>query len=224
MLCSEHISINRSAVEGAVSVLRCKRWNCEICQPYNRRRVIAAASRGKPGLFLTLTSRVRDDITPDEAARALKEAWVTLRRRIHVRYGIKNLPFLVVFERTKRGWPHLHMMIRAKWLDQRWLSEQMSDLIDSPQVFIEKIDAGRGCAKYVAKYLGKDPHAFAGCKRWWRSHNYEQVPPDDRPAITFGERWQTERRSIGAQRDLLTSIGFEIHDERPGFFTFRLPS
>lgn len=190
LLCSEITVVNRDKYRGAASLLRCKCWDCEICQPFNRWHVVAAGRRGHPNVFMTLTCNPGRHETPDAAARDMVRALVQLRRCIFRRYKIKNIPILCVFEKTKAGWPHMHILARAGWIDQKWLSEVMGRLIGAPIVDIRKIqDAGRAAA-YVSKYVGKDPTVFRGCKRWWRSHSYEVDKQDRHAKVQFGLGWQ----------------------------------
>lgn len=221
MLCSEQTSVNRNNHEGVCSVLRCKKWDCDLCRPYNRHRVIKKALQGNPTSFLTLTCNPGHYETPDEAARDLKRAWIVLRRRAEVAFGIKKIPFIVIFERTKHGWPHMHMLIRARWISQKWLSDNMRDLIDAPIVDIRRIQDNGRAAKYVAKYLGKEPHAFKGCKRWWRSHNYKVEEDDVMPKIDFGSRWEVVDCNYDTYLQRLAMFGAEITEERPGYCHFR---
>lgn len=217
MLCDEATNVKRDGRELAVSVLHCKRWKCEICQPLCRWEVIQKGKRGKPTTFMTLTSNPHLYETPDAAARDMKRALVALRRRIHKRYGIKNLPFMCVFEKTKRGWPHLHILARAPWMDQKWLSDQMKDLIGAPVVDIRKIDNEGRAAAYVSKYVGKDPVAFQGCKRWWRSHNYECEEKDVRPQIMFGVEWEQTSFNINEWKEYAVKRGYNIVSEARSF-------
>lgn len=223
MLCSEALVVNRNENEGHASVLRCKRWSCEICQPFNRARVIRKGSEGEPTIFMTLTSNPAGYDTPDEAARDMKRAFVLLRRRIEKRYGIKNLPFLVVFERTKAGWPHMHILCRAKWLDQGWLSNQMKELTNAPIVDIRKIqDKGRAAA-YICKYVGKDPHAFNGCKRWWRSHNYQVQEELFETFFRFAQEYYEFPGSIHSYIASRVAKGYQIVEERNGYARWMWP-
>ncbi len=89
-------------------------------------------------------------------------------------YKLAKLPFICVFEATKLGWPHLHILLRSQWIDQRWLSAQMADLIQSPVVDIRRIKSRQQVVSYVAKYCGKAPKQFGSCKRYWKSQDYEQ--------------------------------------------------
>lgn len=213
MLCSEALSVNIGGNETLVSVLRCKRWSCEICQPFNRLKVVQAAKRGYPNIFLTLTCNPARYASRDQAANDMKRSLILLRRRIFKRYGIKNMPFIVIFERTKKGWPHMHILARANWLDQKWLSDQMRELTDAPIVDVRKIqDQGRAAA-YVSKYVGKDPFAFAGCKRWWRSHNYEIEKEVFEPLIKgIRDRYEISD-NIDDYKDRLRTNGWNIIEE-----------
>lgn len=59
--------------------------------------------------------------------------------------------------------------MRAPYLPQRWLSEQMRDITGSPIVDIRYVANKQKAASYVAKYVSKEPQRFIGCKRYWRS-------------------------------------------------------
>jgi hypothetical protein len=170
--------------------LRCKCWHCDLCQPVNAANVVRRAKAGKPTTFITLTANPRRYASPVEPARSMVEAWRTLRRRICARFGCPSLPFFATFEATKRGEPHLHILARAPFIPQRWLSDQMADLTGSPIVDIRHVpDVGRA-ATYVAKYVGKDPHRFEGCKRFWTSLDWLDDDHREPPApAVFGDRW-----------------------------------
>lgn len=223
MLCSEALIVNKNENEGHASILRCKRWSCELCHPFNRGRVIRNGRNGNPNIFMTLTCRPERYETPDEAARDMVRAFVLLRRRIFKRYGIKNLPFIVIFERTKKGWPHMHVLARATWLDQGWLSQQMKELSDAPIVDVRRIqDKGRAAA-YVSKYVGKDPHTFVGCKRWWRSHNYDECDEQPESFFRFADHHFEFRGELGGYAIHLASKGYQIVEERPGYIRWSWP-
>lgn len=157
-----------------VATLKCKAWTCPECRPMRQSRLVAEAVGGNPTIFLTLTSRKRDDITREEAARQLSYAWRLTRLRLLRRTKRARLPFLAVFEETKNGWPHLHIVLRTGWLDRKFISDCMQELISSPVVDLRKIDAKGRVAAYVAKYVGKDCQKFGTSKRYWKSKDYEQ--------------------------------------------------
>src|SRR5690606_31125816 len=77
-----------------------------------------------------------------------------------------------VFERHKSGFPHLHLLIRARFLPVRELRAMWEGITKhSWNVNVMAIRTP-GQLAYAAKYIGKDLAAFAHCKRWWRSHDY----------------------------------------------------
>jgi len=198
MLCGEHTLVKNERDQISLYPLPCKCWFCPECRPARSARLTAEALAGKPNLFVTLTSRVRDDMSPDQAARRLAWAWRVIRREFIAAHGKGSLPFLAVFEATKQGWPHLHIVARCKWLDQRWLSKRMATLTDSHRVDVRRIRSVRTVARYVAKYIGKNPERWAGTKRYWRSLDYLTPDPaeTDPPVIPYfyweqiNERWR----------------------------------
>jgi hypothetical protein len=177
MLCQEQ-SLYKSG-DGWIRVitLYCRAWSCPICRPRRRAQLIHEARDGHPTTFLTLTASPQSGATPQERARNLSHAWRRLRRKIIADFKISKLAFLAVFEATKAGEPHLHILARMPYVPQRWLSDQMAHLTSSPIVDIRRVRSAGQAASYVAKYIGKSPHRFAGCKRYWRSKDW-LTPPD----------------------------------------------
>lgn len=153
--------------------LKCRCWTCDECAPDRKRRLVAEVSGGQPNRFITLTSRRREGLSPDAAARELSHAWRNAAKRLARKLGVGKIEFLAVFEETKLGWPHLHITYRGPWIDQRWLSATMGELIDSPVVHIRAVDNPGRAGGYVAKYIAKSPQRFEGCKRYWKSRGYE---------------------------------------------------
>jgi hypothetical protein len=207
-------------MQGHAVTLRCKRWSCPICAPRCRKEVIRKGKAGAPNAFITLTCNPALYECAEDAARALKDGWVALRKRIKRRYPGKTIPFLAVFERTKRGWPHLHILVRAPWIDQKWLSEAWREITGAFIVDIRKIDNEGRAASYVAKYIGKDPHVFMGCKRWWRSHDYDLGNDEKEPFVTFGSRWEEVRSPLATVKRNLQQQGYYITEERDGFIAY----
>jgi len=165
--------------------------------------VIAKAMAGKPRAMLTLTCDPKNYETPDEAARDMKRALVLLRRHLSKSFGIDKLPFICVFERHKSGWPHMHLLIRGPFIPWKWLSLTWKRLIGAFQVDIRKIRGAAEAAAYVAKYIGKEPFAFEGCKRWWRSHNFDQSTEERERRPKFGFDW---RREVGTIDDFTAEL------------------
>lgn len=184
VLCREWTLVKETGRITTAEPLKCRCWTCDYCQPIRLRQLKGMARAGAPDTFLTLTVNPETGHTPAERARDLAKAWRLIRKRAMRRYAYKAIPFLAVFEKTKRGEPHLHILMRVKWLDQRWVSGVMRDLIGAPIVDIRRVRSAKQAAAYVAKYVGKDPVTFAGCKRYWRSQDWELTPANDNEELT----------------------------------------
>lgn len=169
MLCTEFTLVKKFLNKVEVEPLKCKRWSCEYCNPIRQKRLIRECAHGEPNKLITLTVNPSRYDSPDARARALKDAWTKVRRLAAKELGIKKIPFMAIFERTKRGEPHLHICARGPYLSQDWLSKKMEALIGAPVVDVRAVDQHRNVAQYVAKYIGKDPQPFEGTKRYWRS-------------------------------------------------------
>lgn len=152
--------------------LPCKRWSCPDCCEKRKSRLKSEAFRGSPNTFITLTVNPAVGLDRNDRARRLAIAWRKIRRRAVKGWGNEKIPFIAVFEATEEGEPHLHILARSKWIDQKWLSAELEEHIGAPIVDIRRIKSKRQAANYVAKYIGKDPESFEGCKRYWRSLDY----------------------------------------------------
>jgi len=97
--------------------------------------------------------------------------------------------YLWVFEATKNGWPHLHILWRGRYIPQWWLADQMEMLIGSRVCWVKRIRNPKKQAGYVAKYCGKEPHHFETTKRYSCSKHYNDV--DDREFVRlFPPHWK----------------------------------
>lgn len=171
-ICQSHTLINYGESGIRAHPLFCRRWSCPVCGPKRQWQLRTEATEGKPTTFLTLTVRAGQHKTPGLAAIALVKAWRNIRQQAKRELGIEKIPFLAVFEKTKRGWPHLHILCRAPFIAQRWISTKCQKYLNSPVVYIERIASTSKTARYVAKYCSKDPHIWDGVKRYWRSLDY----------------------------------------------------
>lgn len=223
LLCSEAILVNADEAQGHATLLRCKRWSCPLCNPVNHRRIKRAAREGRPNTFLTLTVNPSRYSTVDQAARDLKAAWLNVRRAMQRSFGIERPPFIAIFESTKTGWPHLHILMRCRFISQRWYSDQMKRLIGAPIVDVRFIqDVGR-VAGYVAKYISKAPEAFAHCKRWWRSSDYAIDKEEPQPFRRFGPHVSEHKTSIAAYLSQTFRGTAQILELRDGYARWRAP-
>lgn len=87
--------------------------------------------------------------------------------------AIKRLHYMAFPEETENGEPHLHILLRTKYIPQRWISQQMADIINSPVVWIEKVKGAKAAVAYVTKYVTKAPAQFGKSRRYWCSKFYQ---------------------------------------------------
>lgn len=207
MFCSEWSLVKHEGYKRTITPLYCNSWKCEICQPRRRARLFRQAANGKPNTFITLTVNPAVGDGPNERAQALANAWRVVVRRAKARYGYDHIPYLCVFEATKYGEPHLHILARVKWIDQAWLSNQMDLLIDAPVVDIRRVTNQKAVGSYIAKYVGKDPHHFGGTKRYWCTQDWgpPAIPEDrvpDLPDPYFSiSKWSWQTLGVVAEKD-----------------------
>lgn len=153
--------------------LRCKSWRCPECAPINRRRLNRRLADTRPTHLITLTCRPASFSCPYEAFRHLSAALPNLVKRLKRQFPALDLQYLLVWERGKSGWPHIHLVARTSFLPQRVLSRHWRELTGAPVVDIRRISDHRGAVHYVAKYLTKGPgcpspmHAFRTSRGFW---------------------------------------------------------
>lgn len=209
MFCQDWCLVKASGEVLTVEPLKCKCWSCELCAPLRARKLVREAFLGQPDTFLTLTVNPARFEDVHERARQLARAWRLLRQRAMRKYKYTKLPFLAVFEKTKNGEPHLHILLRCKWLDQKWLSEQMDGLIGAPIVDVRRVTGTEKIAAYVAKYVSKDPTRFEGAKRYWSSRDYQLPDPRDEEEPPFdNDQLKVVRYSIEKYVAELRATGF----------------
>lgn len=193
--CRAFSLVGSNGHETVIQRLNCGSWNCPSCRRHNTRKLIRRATGGRPDRLLTLTVNPAAFENPDDAAQKLKEAWRRARQEMRRQRPNAPIPMLAVWERTKRGWPHLHVLIRGYRVPRRWLSDYLGRRIASPIVDVRRLTSIRQAVNYVTKYVAKNPTKFEGCKRYWSNTAYCPTP------ITNTERnhtWTLYRASPGA--------------------------
>jgi hypothetical protein len=84
----------------------------------------------------------------------MKAGWVLLLRKI--RKHFKDFQYVLIWERTKRGWPHVHIACRGPYIARSFLKYWWNEFTGAPIVHITKINSERHAARYLAKYFLKD--------------------------------------------------------------------
>lgn len=191
-------SLTATGISGGGAVpVKCRSWTCPTCREDRRRRLLAQAFQGKPNRFVTITCRRGQYETPNLAAKAISEAWRTAVRRWRRLKQTNKCEYLCVFEAHKSGWPHLHILWRGEWLDQKWLSTQMASILNSPGVDVRYLSPGSRRAAYVTKYCGKASHKFGTQKRYWMTPGYVLCKPTDVPRdFPKWWKWERDKRSL----------------------------
>ena len=210
-VCGEASLVNQGSGQVRAVSLRCRSWSCPLCQPDRQRQLVALAASGKPAVFITLSSNPQTGTSPATRAHALSRAWPIVVRRACRKYGYSKIPYLCVFEATKKGEPHLHILARVKWIDQRWLSNQMRELTGAPIVDIRKVRSVKQAASYIAKYIGKAPHRFATCKRYWRTRSWDLSTWKPEPiAGDWSNHWEVRDRPLAYWKAAWKVLGCTI--------------
>src|SRR5690606_24598716 len=134
-----------------------------------------------------------------------------------------GMSFIVVFEKHKSGWPHMHALIRAPFMPVKWLRAAWEEITGSWNVNICSLRSHDQAAAYAAKYIGKDLHAFAHCKRWWRSHDYDHPCPDDAQRERDRRGWNRWYASLPAITSALRALGAQVERDGPERILWRSP-
>jgi hypothetical protein len=124
--------------------------------------------------MLTLTISQNVGESPLDRRIMLHRAWSLLRKRMMRRLKVKVIPYMAFVEKTEKGEPHLHILLRCGYIHYKWYSRQMKDIVKSPIIWIEKIKNAKRAAYYVSKYCTKAPAQFGSMKRYWRARTFVQ--------------------------------------------------
>lgn len=147
----------------------CRSWDCPSCAKRLKRRLQRRLKYAKPTLFATLTTSPLTAPTPRQAFERANSAFAVLIKRWRRRYPHEPLDYFIVWESTKAGWPHIHALLRGPAVSKHWLSRAWRELSGSYIVDIQKVGSIEHAARYLAKYLAKDPQVPDGFRRWRRS-------------------------------------------------------
>lgn len=201
MFCQEQTLIATQRFGEVATAVKCRSWGCPNCAPMRKRQLIAMGFSGEPNRFITITCRRGSHPTAYEAAIALAKSWRTVVQRWRRLQKHHRGEYLCVFEATKNGWPHLHILWRGHWISQKWLSDQLRSLIASPVCWVERLASKSLVAGYVVKYCGKDAHKFGTAKRYWSSKGFCLSKPTDAPRVCPKEwKWETRNATLNSIR------------------------
>lgn len=132
----------------------------------------------RKALFVTLTYK-RTHVEPEEAKRNLRAFVASLRRRNANCSGIWKLEF------QKRGSPHYHVIIFARWLDHRWVAETWNRIAEhgdpdhlAAGTQVVAVKASKSTVAYVGKYMAKleDGQPSDAWGRFWGVFGRKALP------------------------------------------------
>ena len=180
-------SLRGETPEGLIVAIpiRCRRWSCEFCRERLKRNLVDRIKTTSANALLTLTCNPTRYPTPEDAFHGLSAATSLLVKRLR-RYAAPHpVEYLLVWEVTKAGWPHAHILLRSPYLPQRMISKAWQELVGAVIIDIRGVKTTEGAMEYVAKYLAKEPVVPLGMKRYRTSQNFFNETLVDRPGLAL---------------------------------------
>ncbi|MBA7539229.1 hypothetical protein ES705_31508 [subsurface metagenome] len=165
-----------------IAPMTCKSWDCAPCGARKRQQWIHKFQNADPEREITLTIPKGKWPDPQDAAWHMKKAWTELVR--HIRRTFGSFEYGLVWELTKAGTPHMHILSRGKYIPQKWLRLQWIALGMGSIVHITTVkNKGKHAAhlcKYLAKSTGQTAAALAPMRIIQVSKNF--LKPEPEPA------------------------------------------
>lgn len=202
----------------------CRRWQCPDCGKYHKRRLRKRLISGQPNAFVTLTTNPTRYPDPVDAFLNATHAINTLIKVLRRRYPRKRIEYAVVWEETKRGYPHAHILLRAPYIPQKFLSAQWERLSGAKIVDIRVVRNEGEAAAYVAKYLTKDPAVPPGYRRYRLSQGYSAPPPKGTLAANLGiSTWLRSAADLPTTLANLAHQDYEMYELMPELYVSKPP-
>jgi len=148
------LGVRKDSETAVIIPTTCKSWHCPKCKIPKALRVIERICSGNPERMITLTCDPKTVATPSAGIDVMKKAWARLVKKIRIVFG--EFQYALVWERTKRGWPHLHAACRGTYIPQAWLRHWWLIYSGALITHIEKINDERHASRYLGKYFTKD--------------------------------------------------------------------
>lgn len=197
--------------------LSCRSWLCSSCRKRNKRRLLWRLSTVKVTTLLTLTCRQRSHADPEAAFGTMTVAVNHLFKRIRRQWPGRSFEYFLVWERTKAGWPHAHLLLRAPYIPQRWLSKNWAVLTGATIVDIRSVNQPHHVASYLAKYLAKDPLCPAGFKRFRSSRKFfDGLVPAPPPGTQRVRHWTLVHADTHSIALDLAAHGLTVREDSDG--------
>jgi len=170
--------------------------------------------------LLTLTCNPARHPHIDDAFLQTSAAVNFLFKRIRRRWPQAKVEYFLVWETTKKGWPHAHLLLQAPFIPQAWLSRAWEQLTGAPIIDIRAVHQSADVVSYIAKYLSKDPQAPSGMKRYRSSRNFFGPLFPSEPGTPDGvKNWRLVPRGAFEVARELSSGGYTVAARADGSYT-----
>lgn len=199
--------------------IRCRAWECPTCGRANKRKLLRRLRYAQPTLFITLTTSERTAPTPDEAYFKANAAFGMLIKRWRRKFEAEKVEYFLVWEKTKRGWPHAHVLLAAPKVSKHWLSHTWKELTGSYVVDLQTVSKVEHAASYLAKYLAKNPQVPPGQRRYRRSGKFFRT--DLEPVVEklpVVSKWERQPRSPITQALFWLRNGLAVKEDDRGIW------
>lgn len=202
--------------------ITCRSWDCPSCARYLKRRLLRRLRNSSPNLFITLTTSERTAPSPREAFDVANKAIGPLMKRWRRKFPNDRVEYFLVWEKTKRGWPHAHLLLSAPRVSRHWLSDQWRMLTRSYIVDLQLVSSIQHAAGYLTKYLAKDPQVPEGQRRWRRSKGFFTLPADDGSTpLPVRSKWEKQPRPAMSQAAFWLRNGLAVRLDDRGIISAR---
>ena len=131
----------------------CHKWSCPRCGKAKSALWRSYALAGEPQRLITLTAKPLELFNKRDQMKRLKKAFAKLVQKYRRKYGV--FEYLAVWELTKQGTPHIHVLQRGGFIPQTKLSEDWRTLTGNYIVDVRAVKSQEQIARYVVKYLTK---------------------------------------------------------------------
>jgi len=188
----------------------CKAWACPRCGPRKARKLAKRIAACPGTKLLTLTLPTDTTTTAIQKLDQLNANFRTLMKRLRRAYPHSTLRYVKVVELTKKGTPHLHVVLESEYIPQALVSTLWHEISGARVVDIRAIRRKNGSGKYLAKYLTKWPDFLHNRRRWSASPGFL---PDTQPPrsvlSTLIEKWYYQSQKLEDIEAHLKDLGFD---------------
>lgn len=180
----------------------CHRWECPDCGPPKVARLHHRLKSYRPNRFLTLTCNPTTYSSPTHAFIHMSQQFTRLIKHANRHLVRTPITYVLIWERTKAGWPHIHTLLKCDYIAQRYLSKLWAHYTGAKIVDIRKVFKQPHMRTYLEKYLLKELAAPKHFKRFRASRNALNPPPpkfhsEDDPPYTWRYYWLSMQMVYG---------------------------